>query len=98
MNRILNEIRKIIDKNMALYLPHVKSSDLENDGAIFYMNAQNGTEFDWFISDRFPFFMVFYQELSQLIKIKRKAATGWWPTPAAGWGVAKRGNTTVQGD
>ena len=60
MNRILNEIRKIIDKNMALYLPHVKSSDLENDGAIFYMNVQNGTEFDWFINDRFPFFMVFY--------------------------------------
>ena len=36
MNRILNEIRKIIDKNMALYLPHVKSSDLENNGDILY--------------------------------------------------------------
>lgn len=39
MNRILNEIRKIIDKNIALYLPHVANGDLENGGAIFYMNA-----------------------------------------------------------
>ena len=70
MNRILNEIRKIIDKNMALYLPHVKSSDLENDGAIFYMNAQNGTEFDWFINDRFPFFMVFYNDKDNLGAVK----------------------------
>lgn len=70
MNRILNKIRKIIDKNMALYLPHVKSSDLENDGAIFYMNAQNGTEFDWFINDRFPFFMVFYNDKDNLGAVK----------------------------
>lgn len=70
MNRILNEIRKIIDTNMALYLPHVKSSELENDGAIFYMNAQNGTEFDWFVNDRFPFFMVFYNDKDNLGAVK----------------------------
>lgn len=70
MNRILNEIRKIIDKDMALYLPHVKSGDLENDGAIFYMNAQNGTEFDWFVNDRFPFFMVFYNDKDNLGAVK----------------------------
>ncbi len=70
MNRILNEIRKIIDKNMALYLPHVKSSDLENNGAIFYMNAQNGTEFDWFVNNRFPFFMVFYNDKDNLGAVK----------------------------
>lgn len=62
MNRILDDIRKIIDANMALYSPNVKSSDLEDNGAIFYMNAQNGTEFDWFVNDRFPFFMVFYHD------------------------------------
>lgn len=70
MNRILNEIRKIIDENMALYLPHVKSGDLENEGAIFYMNAQNGTEFDWFVNDRFPFFMVFYNDKDNLGAVK----------------------------
>ncbi|MBT9775260.1 DUF2185 domain-containing protein [Clostridium sp. MCC353] len=70
MKRILNEIRKIIDENMVLYLPHVKSGDLENDGAIFYMNAQNGTEFDWFVNDRFPFFMVFYNDKDNLGAVK----------------------------
>lgn len=70
MNRILNEIRKIVDKNIALYLPHVTSGDLENSGAIFYMNAQNGTEFDWFVNDRFPFFMVFYNDKENLGAVK----------------------------
>lgn len=70
MNRILNEIRNIIDKNMALYLPHVKSSDLENGGAIYYMNANNGTEFDWFVNDRIPFFMVFYNDNDNLGAVK----------------------------
>lgn len=70
MNKIFNKIRKIVDKNMALYLPHVKSSDLENNGAIFYMNAQNGTEFDWFINDRLPFFMVFYNDKDNLGAVK----------------------------
>ena len=70
MSRIFNEIRKIIDENMALYLPHVKSGDLENDGAIFYMNAQNGTEFDWFVNDRLPFFMVFYNDKDNLGAVK----------------------------
>ncbi len=70
MNEILNEIRKIMDENMALYLPYVKESDLEDDGAIFYMNAQNGTEFDWFVNDRFPFFMMFYNDSDNLGAVK----------------------------
>lgn len=70
MNRLFNEIRKIIDENMTLYLPYVKSIDLENDGAIFYMNAQNGTEFDWFVNDRLPFFMVFYNDKDNLGAVK----------------------------
>ena len=70
MNEILNEIRKIMDENMALYLPYVKKSDLEDDGAIFYMNAQNGTEFDWFVNDRFPFFMMFYNDSDNLGAVK----------------------------
>lgn len=45
-------------------------SDLENEGAIFYMNAQNGTEFDWFVNDRFPFFMVFYNDKDNLGAVK----------------------------
>ncbi len=70
MNRILQEIRKIIDDNMALYLPHVKSSDLEKSGAIFYMNGNNGTEFDWYVNDRLPAFMVFYDDRENLGAVK----------------------------
>lgn len=70
MNRILSEIRKVIDECMAQYLPNVKISDLEDAGAVFYMNAQNGTEFDWFVNDRLPFFMVFYNDETNLGAVK----------------------------
>lgn len=70
MNRILNEIKKIIDSNMELYLPHVKRSDLENDGAVYYMNGKDGTEFDWYVNDKLPPFMVFYNDEANLGAIK----------------------------
>ena len=66
MDRVLSEIRKIIDECMAQYLPNVKINDLEDEGAVFYMNAQNGTEFDWFVNDRLPFFMIFYNDEDNL--------------------------------
>lgn len=70
VNRILCEIKKIVDKDMALYLPHVKSSELEDGGAVFYMNGQNGTEFDWYVNDRLPYFMVFYSDKDNLGAVK----------------------------
>lgn len=70
MNRILNEIKKIIDSNRELYLPHVKISDLENDGEIYYMNGKDGTEFDWYVNDKLPPFMVFYNDEANLGAIK----------------------------
>lgn len=70
MNRILNEIKKIIDDNIKLYLPHVKASDLENDGEIYYMNGKDGTEFDWYVNDKLPPFMVFYNDTANLGAIK----------------------------
>lgn len=66
MHKILKEIQRIIDENMAFYLPHVKSSDLEKDGAIFYMNGNNGTEFDWYVNDKLSPFMVFYDDKENL--------------------------------
>lgn len=62
MHKISTEICKIIEENIARYLPHVTSGDLEKDGAIFYMNGNNGTEFDWYVNDRLPSFMVFYDD------------------------------------
>lgn len=70
MNRILNEIKKIIDDNLKLYLPHVKANDLENDGEIYYMNGKDGTEFDWYVNDKLPPFMVFYNDETNLGAMK----------------------------
>lgn len=70
MNSILEDIRGIIDECMAFYLPNVKKSDLEDDGAVFYMNGQNGTEFDWFVNDRLPYFMLFYNDKENLGAVK----------------------------
>lgn len=70
MNRILNEIKKIINDNLKLYLPHVKANDLENDGEIYYMNGKDGTEFDWYVNDKLPPFMVFYNDETNLGAMK----------------------------
>lgn len=70
MNRILNKIKEIIDSNRELYLPHVKGSDLENDGAVYYMNGKDGTEFDWYVNDKLPPFMVFYNDEANLGAVK----------------------------
>lgn len=40
MNRILNEIKEIIKKNINEYLPEVKPSDLEENGTVYYMNGK----------------------------------------------------------
>lgn len=40
MNRILNEIKEIIKQNINEYLPEVKSSDLEENGTVYYMNGK----------------------------------------------------------
>ncbi len=66
MNRILNEIKKIIKQNINEYLPEVKSSDLEENGTVYYMNGKNGTEFDWYVNEHLPSFMVFYNDKQNL--------------------------------
>ncbi|MCM1044668.1 MAG: DUF2185 domain-containing protein [Candidatus Gastranaerophilales bacterium] len=66
MNRILNEVKEIIDNNLKAYLPNVKKSDLENNGAIYYMNGKDGTEFDWYVNDKLPPFMTFYNDEENL--------------------------------
>lgn len=62
MNRILNELKEIIEQNINEYLPEVKTSDLEEDG----MNGKNGTEFDWYVNEHLPSFMVFYNDKQNL--------------------------------
>lgn len=66
MHHILIAIKEIIDSNLKLYLPHVASDHLENNGAVYYMNGKDGTEFDWYINEKFPPFMVFYNDKANL--------------------------------
>lgn len=70
MNGILNKIKGIVESNIELYLPDVKNTELENGGAVYYMNGKDGTEFDWYVNDKIPPFMVFYNDKDNLGAIK----------------------------
>ncbi len=70
MNRILKELRAIVDRQRNQWLPAVTDKELEKGGALFYMNGQNGTEFDWYVNDRLPSFMVFYNDKDNLGAVK----------------------------
>lgn len=70
MNRILNEIKEIIKQNINEYLPEVKPNDLEENGTVYYMNGKNGTEFDWYVNEHLPGFMVFYNDKQNLGAVK----------------------------
>ncbi len=70
MNKILNEIKEIIKQNINEYLPEVKPSDLEENGIVYYMNGKNGTEFDWYVNEHLPSFMVFYNDKQNLGAVK----------------------------
>ena len=61
MNEILNEIRRLIRESRTMYLPHVKAEALEENGAVYYMNGKNGTEFDWYVNGKVSDFFVFYK-------------------------------------
>ena len=52
MNKILTELKKIMTDSIKEYLPEVSFDLLEDNGAVFYMNGKNGTEFDWFVNDK----------------------------------------------
>ena len=62
MNKILEEIKRIIRENIQEVLPEVKPEDLEENGKIYYMNGQNGTEFDYYVNGNVSPFMVFYND------------------------------------
>lgn len=66
MNKILCEIKNIIKYNIKEYLPDVKENDLEENGLVYYMNGKDGTEFDWYVNEKLPSFMVFYNDEKNL--------------------------------
>ena len=66
MNNILAQVDKFMHKALAEKLPEITSNDLEDDGAVFYMNGKNGTAFDWFVNEHFPCFYIFYNDKENL--------------------------------
>ena len=70
MHKVLSEIEEIINKSISEYLPDIQSSDLEEDGSIYYMNGKNGTEFDWYVNEHISDFMVFYNDEANLGAVK----------------------------
>lgn len=70
MDEILNEIKRLINEKCETYLPHVKSEALEENGAVYYMNGKNGTEFDWYVNGKISDFFVFYNDEDNLGAVK----------------------------
>lgn len=70
MNNILNAIKQLITESRTMYLPHVKTEDLEENGAVYYMNGKNGTEFDWYVNNKISDFFVFYNDKNNLGAVK----------------------------
>lgn len=70
MNSILKKVKQIVNESINKYLPDVKSSDLEGNGTVYYMNGRNGTEFDWYVNDHISDFMVFYNDEKNLGALK----------------------------
>ena len=66
MNRILNNISEKIIEAIKENMPEVSVDELEEGGKVYYMNGKNGTEFDWFVNNHLPTFMVFYNDEKNL--------------------------------
>ncbi|MCR5104915.1 MAG: DUF2185 domain-containing protein [Eubacterium sp.] len=66
MNTILTDIQEQIHSTIKENLPNLSFSELEENGKVYYMNGKNGTEFDWYVNEHLPSFMVFYNDEDNL--------------------------------
>ena len=62
MESIREKIKNVIKDCIGKYLPDCSDDDFEEKGAVYYMNADDGTVFDWGTNDRLCEFMVFYEK------------------------------------
>ncbi len=70
MNKILVQISKHMHEALENRLPDVRLTDLEDNGAVFYMNGKNGTAFDWYVNEHFPCFFIYYADKENLGAVK----------------------------
>ena len=66
MDLILEMVDKYMHKAFSSLHPDIEWTELEDNGAVYYMNGKNGTAFDWFVNAHFPFFYMFYNDQEQL--------------------------------
>ncbi len=69
----MKEIKKIIEDYFEevfdKYRTQIKRTELEQRGVIFYMNGNDGTDFDWEWNNRLCEFQVFYKNAWGCIKL-----------------------------
>lgn len=70
MNKIFSEIKEIMRECVEKYILEITLNDLESEGAVFYMNGKNGTEFDWYVNDKISDFMMFYNDEENMGAVK----------------------------
>lgn len=75
----IEKIKEYIAKAREL-APNVTNDMLDSNGAIYYMNGNDGTDFDWNCNDRLCEFMVFGKNEMGFVKVcvnKNDTIDGW---------------------
>lgn len=67
---LIQSIQMKMEEAIKNGLEDISMEELEEQGAIYYMNGNNGTEFDWFVNEKLPSFMMFYDDEENLGAIK----------------------------
>lgn len=60
-NELIKAIADYMNEAWKTHAPEVKEEDLIGSGAIYYMNGNDGTDFDWNVNDHLCEFMMFYK-------------------------------------
>ena len=71
MNTFKNTLEKIIAyiNEARKLVPHITDDMLYNNGSIYYMNGNDGTDFDWFENNCLCEFMIFGKNQKGFIKV-----------------------------
>lgn len=65
---IIEEIKNVFADIRQRY-PHITDKDLDKNGAIYYMNGNDGTDFDWNVNDRCCEFYMYHENEIGFIKL-----------------------------
>lgn len=61
-NELIKTIADYMKAAWKAHAPEVKEEDLVESGAIYYMNSNDGTDFDWEVNGHLCEFMMFHKE------------------------------------